>query len=117
MVGGGMRQAGHIAAAGLIAITELVDRLQEDHDNAKLLASQLSELDGIEVDITRIKTNIIFFKITGIDGETLVNQLENNQIKILMTEVGIFRAVLHREISKNQVTAVVEAFKSILGKQ
>ena len=117
MVGGGMRQAGHIAAAGLIAITELVDRLQEDHDNAKFLASQLSELDGIEVDITRIKTNIIFFKITGIDGDTLLNQLEKNQIKILMTDAGIFRAVLHREISKNQVSTVVKTFQSILRKQ
>ncbi|MFT4579692.1 MAG: threonine aldolase [Nitrospinales bacterium] len=117
MVGGGMRQAGHIAAAGLIAITELVDRLQEDHDNAKLLASQLSALDEIEVDIARIKTNIIFFKMTAIDGETFVNQLENNQIKILMTGAGIFRAVLHREVSKKQVTTVVETFQSILSKQ
>ena len=117
MVGGGMRQVGHIAAAGLIAITEQVDRLQEDHDNAKFLASQLSDLDGIEVDVTRIKTNIIFFKLTGINGEVLLNQLEQNQIKILMTDVDIFRAVLHREVSKEQVQTVVKTFQSILGKQ
>ena len=117
MVGGGMRQAGHIAAAGLVAITELVDRLQEDHDNAKFLASQLSKLDGIELDIARIKTNIIFFKLSGIKGETLLNQLENNQIKILMTDAGVFRAVLHRDISKNQVEIVAETFQTILGKQ
>ena len=117
MVGGGMRQVGHIAAAGLIAITEQVDRLQEDHDNAKFLASQLSDLDGIEVDVTRIKTNIIFFKLTGIDGEVLLNQLEQNQIKILMTGTDVFRAVLHREVSKEQVQTVVKTFQSILGKQ
>ena len=117
MVGGGMRQVGHIAAAGLIAITEQVDRLQEDHDNAKFLASQLSDLNGIEVDVTRIKTNIIFFKLTGIDGEVLLNQLEQNQIKILMTDADVFRAVLHREISKEQVQRVVKTFQSILGKQ
>jgi len=117
MVGGGMRQVGHIAAAGLIAITEQVDRLQEDHDNAKFLASQLSDLDGIEVDVTRIKTNIIFFKLTGIDGEVLLNQLEQNQIKILMTDADVFRAVLHREVSKEQVQTVVKTFQSILGKQ
>ena len=117
MVGGGMRQVGHIAAAGLIAITEQVDRLQEDHDNAKFLASQLSDLDGIEVDVTRIKTNIIFFKLTGIDGEVLLNQLEQNQIKILMTDADVFRAVLHREVSKEQVQRVVKTFQSILGKQ
>ena len=117
MVGGGMRQVGHIAAAGLIAITEQVDRLQEDHDNAKFLASQLSDLDGIEVDVTRIKTNIIFFKLTGIDGEVLLNQLEQNQIKILMTDADVFRAVLHREVSKEQVQTVVKTFQSLLGKQ
>ena len=117
MVGGGMRQVGHIAAAGLIAITEQVDRLQEDHDNAKFLASQLSDLDGIEVDVTRIKTNIIFFKLTGINGEVLLNQLEQNQIKILMTDADVFRAVLHREVSKEQVQTVVKTFQSILGKQ
>ena len=117
MVGGGMRQVGHIAAAGLIAINEQVDRLQEDHDNAKFLASQLSDLDGIEVDVTRIKTNIIFFKLTGINGEVLLNQLEQNQIKILMTDVDVFRAVLHREVSKEQVQTVVKTFQSILGKQ
>ena len=117
MVGGGMRQVGHIAAAGLIAINEQVDRLQEDHDNAKFLASQLSVLDGIEVDVTRIKTNIIFFKLTGINGEVLLNQLEQNQIKILMTDADVFRAVLHREVSKEQVQRVVKTFQSILGKQ
>ena len=117
MVGGGMRQVGHIAAAGLIAMTEQVDRLQEDHDNAKFLASQLSDLDGIEVDVTRIKTNIIFFKLTGIDGEVLLNLLEHNQIKILMTDADVFRAVLHREVSKEQVQRVVKTFQSILGKQ
>ena len=117
MVGGGMRQVGHIAAAGQIAITEQVDRLQEDHDNAKFLASQLSVLDGIEVDVTRIKTNIIFFKLTGINGEVLLNQLEQNQIKILMTDADVFRAVLHREVSKEQVQTVVKTFQSILGKQ
>ena len=117
MVGGGMRQAGHLAAAGLIAITELVDRLQEDHDNAKFLATQLSKLDGIELDISRIKTNIIFFKLTGIDGQTFLNQLENYQIKILMTGACVFRAVLHREVSREQITTVVDTFQSILGKQ
>ena len=117
MVGGGMRQVGHIAAAGLIAINDQVDRLQEDHDNAKFLASQLSVLDGIEVDVTRIKTNIIFFKLTGINGEVLLNQLEQNQIKILMTDADVFRAVLHREVSKEQVQTVVKTFQSILGKQ
>ena len=116
MVGGGMRQAGHLAAAGLIALQELVDRLKEDHENAKLLARGIARLDGIEVDETRVKTNIIFFNLTGMAGETFIDQLEKKQIKLLMTGEGIFRAVLHREVSKEQVQTVIATIRSILAK-
>ena len=116
MVGGGMRQAGHLAAAGLVALQELVDRLQEDHENAKLLARGIACLDGIEVDETRVKTNIIFFNLTGMEGETFIDQLEKKQIKLLMTGEGVFRAVLHREVSKEQVQTVIETIGSILAK-
>ena len=118
MVGGGMRQAGHLAAAGIISLVNLVDRLQEDHENAKMLATQISQIEGIELDKSKIKTNIIFFKLKGFDGEVFLQQLEKKQIKILMTDsdAGIFRAVLHREVSKMQVGTVIESFKSILAK-
>jgi len=116
MVGGGMRQAGYLAAAGIVSLVNLVDRLQEDHENAKMLATQISQIEGIELDKSKIKTNIIFFKLTGLDGEAFLQQLEKKQIKILMTDpgAGIFRAVLHREVSKEQVGTVIESFKSIL---
>ena len=67
---------------------------------------------------SKIKTNIIFFKLKGFDGEVFLQQLEKKQIKILMTDsdAGIFRAVLHREVSKKQVGTVIESFKSILAK-
>ena len=114
-----MRQAGHLAAAGLISLNDLVDRLQEDHENAKTLASQISKLEGIEVDETKVKTNIIFFKLKGMDGESFLNQLAEEKIKLLMTDTdeGIFRAVLHREVSKEQVETVIKTFRSILTKQ
>jgi len=116
MVGGGMRQAGYLAAAGIVSLVNLVDRLQEDHENAKMLATQISQIEGIELDKSKIKTNIIFFKLTGLDGDAFLQQLEKKQIKILMTDpdAGIFRAVLHREVSKEQVGTVIESFKSIL---
>ena len=118
MVGGGMRQAGHLAAAGIISLVNLVDRLQEDHENAKMLATEISQIEGIELDKSKIKTNIIFFKLKGFDGEVFLQQLEKKQIKILMTDsdAGIFRAVLHREVSKKQVGTVIESFKTILTK-
>ena len=116
MVGGGMRQAGHLAAAGLVALENLVDRLKDDHLHAKLLADMLASTKGIELDHQGVKTNIIFFKMNHpqIDGDQFLNQLEEKSIKILMTDPGVFRAVLHREISKDQVETVAHAIDSIL---
>jgi threonine aldolase len=116
MVGGGMRQAGHLAAAGLIALESLVERLKDDHLHAKFLAEQLASFEGIELDQNSVKTNIIFFKLNHprIDGDLFLSRLEANSIKILMTDPGIFRAVLHREISREQVEVVAKIIQSVL---
>ena len=116
MVGGGMRQAGHLAAAGLVALESLVDRLKDDHLHAKVLADKLASTKGVELDQNGVKSNIIFFKMNHphIDGDQFLNQLEEKSIKILMTDPGVFRAVLHREISKDQVETVAQAIDSIL---
>lgn len=116
MVGGGMRQAGHLAAAGLVALETLVERLKDDHQNTRLLAEQLVAIKGIELDQTRVKTNIIFFKLNHpkIDGDTFLSRLEAKSIKILMTGPGVFRAVLHREVSRKQVKTVAQTVKTIL---
>lgn len=116
MVGGGMRQAGHLAAAGLVALENLVEHLKEDHLNAKSLAEKMATIEGIELDTSNIKTNIIFFKLNhpNIDGETFLEQLESKSIKILMTDPGIFRAVLHREVSSEQAETVADTIRSIL---
>ena len=116
MVGGGMRQAGHLAAPGIISLNELVKRLEKDHENAKYLAQQISQIKEIQVEESKILTNILFFKLKGFDGNKFLEQLEAKQIKILMTNnvEGIFRAVLHREVSKEQVETVIKTFKSIL---
>ena len=95
----------------------MVNRLQEDHENAKLLARGIATLDGIELDETRVKTNIIFFNLTGMEGEKFIDQLDKKQIKLLMTGVETFRAVLHREVSKKQVQIVIETIRAILEKR
>jgi threonine aldolase len=116
MVGGGMRQAGHLAAAGLIGLENMVQRLKDDHQNAKILAKKLVSINGIELDQPNIKTNIIFFKLNQdlMDGESFVNRLEDKSIKILMTDPGVFRAVLHREVSTEQVETVAQTIKALL---
>ncbi|MDP7557662.1 MAG: low-specificity L-threonine aldolase [Nitrospinaceae bacterium] len=109
MVGGGMRQAGHLAAAGIIALNDLVDRLKEDHANARKLAEGLSGLKGMVIDLELIKTNIIFFSLKhpSLSPESFMDGLEAKGIKILMIHPGIFRAVLHREISNSQIEQVL----------
>jgi threonine aldolase len=116
MVGGGMRQAGHLAAAGLIALENLVQHLKDDHLNAKTLAEQLASTKGIELDQSKIKTNIIFFKLNHpqIDGETFLELLEAKSIKILMTDTNVFRAVLHRDVSREQAETVAQTIQYIL---
>ena len=118
MVGGGMRQAGHLAAAGLVALKSLTERLKDDHLHAKFLAEQLASFEGIELDQNSVKTNIIFFKLNHprIDEDLFLRMLEANSIKILMTDPGIFRAVLHREITREQVEAVAKIIQSVLNK-
>ncbi|MFO8073231.1 MAG: threonine aldolase family protein [Polyangia bacterium] len=64
-MGGGMRQAGIIAAPGLIALTEGVARLEDDHRNARLLAERLAELGGIEIDLDRVQTNMVFLRVAA----------------------------------------------------
>lgn len=116
MLGGGMRQGGHLAAAGIIALEELIDRLKEDHDNAKLLAEGLTSLPGIELDIKLVQTNIIFFRLnhSSLNAETFLSTMDSKGVKLLMAEPGVFRMVLHREITQNQVQAVLEITKLIL---
>ncbi len=116
MVGGGMRQAGHLAAAGLVALENQVERLKIDHQLAQQLAKGLEGVNGIELNLRQVKTNILFFRLhhPKIEPEDFLNRLESAGIRILMIEPGIFRAVLHREISEEQVVRVLEVCQSLL---
>jgi len=115
MVGGGMRQSGHLAAAGIIALDELVNELKKDHSNAQALAQGLSMLRGIVLKPALIKTNIIFFSLEhpALSPEEYLKKLELQGIKMLMIEPGVFRAVLHREISEFQVEQVIRTSEEL----
>ena len=115
MVGGGMRQSGHLAAAGIIALGELVNELKKDHSNAQALAQGLSMLRGIVLKPALIKTNIIFFSLEhpALSPEEYLKKLELQGIKMLMIQPGVFRAVLHREISEFQVEQVIRTSEEL----
>ena len=109
MVGGGMRQSGHLAAAGIIALNDLVDELKKDHFKTQVLAKGLARLNGIALDPELVKTNIIFFNLKHptLNPDTFLEKLETQGIKMLAIESGVFRAVLHREISEPQIERVI----------
>jgi threonine aldolase len=116
MVGGGMRQAGHIAAAGIVALDTQIDRLAEDHQNAQTLALGLKQLPGVEIDPEKNPTNILFFKLSHpkISPEEFLKQMGLKGVKLLMMEGGVFRAVLNRMVTHEQTRSALQIAKSVL---
>ncbi|RST72792.1 low-specificity L-threonine aldolase [Siminovitchia acidinfaciens] len=115
MLGGGTRQAGIIGAAGIVALEEMIDRLQEDHTHAKALAEGLALIDGIDIDAESVETNMIMFSIgqLGMTAEEFVSRL--NKFGVLANPAGPnrIRFVTHREISMDDIDKTIEAVKNI----
>lgn len=111
MLGGGMRQAGILAAAGLYALSNNVERLREDHENAHQLAEQLSEIDSVTIDQNMVHTNIVFAEFKA-DIYELAKFLKEKGI--LITVSNPCRMVTHLDVSKNNIRQVVEAVKTFL---
>ena len=117
-LGGGMRQAGIIASAGIFAIENMIERLEEDHFNAKKLADNMSNISEININNENVFTNIVFFNLNKcqISDADFMLELLNNKIKIDYKGNHKFRMVLHSGINKNQILKVIETFKNILKK-
>jgi len=105
MVGGGMRQAGIIAAAGIVALTEMVERLVEDHHTARILAEELAELPGMQVDLDTVQTNIVIFGPAQRqpEGPSFAQRLAGEGVKIGDIGGGRFRAVTHYGIAQADI--------------
>ncbi len=110
MLGGGMRQAGVLAAAGILALEQHVDRLAEDHDNAKRLAIGLAGIDALELDPATVQTNMVFVRVRGGDAEQFSRALARHDIVIPATNP--MRLVTHLDISREDVARTVEAATS-----
>jgi threonine aldolase len=118
ILGGGMRQAGIIAAPGIIALEKMTARLKTDHDNAKLLAEKLSKINGIKIDPNAIQTNIVTFNLahSAIDDNTFIGKLEENGILGLTQAKNKVRLVTHMGIEKEHIEKTVAAIEKILTK-
>lgn len=115
-LGGGMRQAGVIAAPGLIALTSMVDRLVEDHDHAKLLATGLAQIKGIHINPDVVETNILLADIrgTGLSNEVFIQTLKAEGILCSGFGEGIIRFVTHREITRQDVESALLSIKNVI---
>jgi len=121
MVGGGMRQAGVLAAAGIVALERMVDRLAEDHANARRLAEGVARLPGLAVDPVTVQTNIVIFGVQR-PGEVgasqaatseLVAQCAARKVKIHAIGPTSIRCVTHKDIDVEDVERALEAFGEI----
>lgn len=113
ILGGGMRQAGILAAAGIVALTEMTDRLQEDHDNAAYMAERLTEVEGLEVYKERQQIDMVFFKLKDypLDSAKLVAYMAENNVIINGEDNGMMRYVTHAYVSREEIDTVIELMK------
>ncbi|MFK8182570.1 MAG: low specificity L-threonine aldolase [Phormidesmis sp.] len=114
MFGGGMRQAGMIAAGALYALQHHRDRLAEDHDNAHRLAQGLNNIDGIKIEANAVETNIVNFEISGRTAAEMVDELAQQGIAVLATGPQKIRAVTNLMVSRAQIDEAVAAIANAL---
>lgn len=110
IMGGAMRQAGIIAAAGIMAIEKMIDRLGEDHENARYLAKKLEEIKGIEIMRDRLDINMVFFKLDQGRPEAIVGELYREGIKINPPEGDEWRLVTNLDVSRSDLDTFIARF-------
>lgn len=117
LVGGGMRQVGFLAAAGIIALRDMSRRVGEDHENARYLASELQKLPHIVIDPEAVEINMVFFKIDRPEAfnAKLTGELLAEGIKINGEDQGLFRFVTSNDVTRADIDRVASLLKAMLG--
>ncbi len=116
MFGGGMRQAGVIAAAALYALDHHRERLAEDHAHARKLALALADLPGVAIDPARVETNILYFRLEKMAAARFAEACEARGVRVLPIGVDTVRLVTHLDVAPADVTRAIEVFTAILGR-
>jgi len=117
MFGGGMRQVGIIAAAGIYALDHHIERLKEDHQNAKRLALGLKAIKGISIDPEDVETNILIFDVSraGMTPVQIKDEMKKEGVLIHAVGKTQIRLVTHLGVSKGDIEVALKAFKKVLG--
>jgi len=115
ILGGGMRQAGVIAAPGIIALEKMIDRLEDDHRNARLLAEGLSKIEGLNVDLRAVQTNIVVLDVSslGISAELFTKRLKDHCVLALSRDKKRIRLVTHRGIEQEDIEKALAATEEV----
>jgi threonine aldolase len=116
ILGGGMRQAGIIAAPGIVALETMIERLKEDHDNARLLGEKLSKIAGIRLNLRDVQSNIVTFDLdlSGLTDEGFLEKLRKDGVLALAQSKNRIRLVTHYGIRREQIEKTIAAVASIM---
>jgi len=111
-----MRQAGIIAASGITALEKMIDRLTEDHKNARRLAEGIVQIKGLSIDLARVQTNIIYFDLISrnLTPEQFITRFEKKGIKFLCTGQSRFRMVTHYGILPEDIDTTLTALNDVM---
>ena len=113
MFGGGMRQAGTIASAGIYALENNIERLSEDHRRARIFAEAVSEMPNFSINIANVQSNIVFIGVGKGNTESTIEQLSTYGVDILSTDDSTIRAVFHLHITDEDLEKAIEAFAKV----
>src|SRR3954452_20260593 len=113
MMGGALRQAGIVAAAGLYALDHNVERLAEDHANARVLAEGIAALDGASIDPSKVETNIVIFEVA--DPSAVLEGLRSEGVEMTQMGPGRIRAVTHLDVDRAGIERALDVLRGLLG--
>ncbi len=109
-----MRQAGVLAAAGLVALEQMVDRLADDHRVARMLAEALSGVPEVMIEMARVQSNMVRIDLPGHDARAVAGGLRERGVRVSSVGPHRLRLVTNRHVTPDDVTAVVDAFRRVV---
>jgi threonine aldolase len=118
MLGGGMRQAGIIAAPGIIGLEKMISRLEDDHRNARLLAEGLAKVEGIGINLRLVQTNILHFNISSlkVGSDIFTSELKIHGLLALSTDKDRVRMVTHRGIEREHIEKALSIVETVVAR-